>query len=201
MDARLDVWTVGGAETVPLKTKRVTVGKSPDNDLLVEDREVSRVHCVFECYRAGWSVRDMSSRNGTYVNRERLTAERPLREGDEIRIGSTLMVFYDGQLRADVSSTRAGEPPPKLTPRERDVLVELCRPLHTGSIFDRVATTGEIARRLFVTEPAVRQHIRSLVRKFGVPGRGDRCRIELANEAVRRGALSLSEIGESDQQG
>lgn len=68
---------------------RVCVGRSPDSDLAVtSDQRMSRTHFVLECDGAGCRVRDLGSRNGTFVNGERI-GSFDLRDGDEIVAGET----------------------------------------------------------------------------------------------------------------
>ena len=74
---------------VPFDGERVTVGRAVGNDVVLVDDEASRWHAVFERLGALWYVRDLSSRNGTTVNGQRVGTERRLRPGDDIRIGQT----------------------------------------------------------------------------------------------------------------
>jgi DNA-binding NarL/FixJ family response regulator len=81
-----------------------------------------------------------------------------------------------------------------LTPREQEVLVALCRPVLAADVFTEPASIKTIADRLLVTEAAVKQHLGHLYDKFGVPDGLERRRVRLANEAVRRGAVSLGHL-------
>lgn len=63
------------------------IGRASDNQLIIDDPKVSRSHAQLEWNGAGYSLRDLGSVNGTFVNGERLTgAPRLLRDGDEISI-------------------------------------------------------------------------------------------------------------------
>jgi DNA-binding NarL/FixJ family response regulator len=70
--------------------------------------------------------------------------------------------------RGTQSTTEALGAPPALTPRERVVLVELCRPLLSANVFTQPASVREIAEVLVVSEAAVKQHLGRLYEKFGV---------------------------------
>ena len=59
------------------------------------DDTVSRLHAVLENLGFAWSIRDMGSRNGTYLNGEKITAERVLRSGDEVRVGKSRLIFWE----------------------------------------------------------------------------------------------------------
>lgn len=71
------------------------VGRRPDSDIFLDDVTVSRRHAEF--YRRGgrFTVRDVGSLNGTYVNRDRID-EVALSGGDEVQIGKFRLVFLQG---------------------------------------------------------------------------------------------------------
>jgi DNA-binding CsgD family transcriptional regulator len=194
MAAYLEVWTPTGRELVALAAGRVTVGADPANDLaLPADPTLSRLHAVLERYGAGWCVRDLDSRNGTFVNGQRLWRERLLRPGDELRVGATRLV-YRSEEPIGSKATQAAEPPPELTRREREVLVVLCRTVLAGAAFTEPASIREIAEVLVVSEAAVKQHLGHLYDKFGIQGGGERRRVRLANQALRRGAVTIADL-------
>ena len=177
-----------------LEADRSTIGKANENDIAVDDdATASRLHAVLERFPAGWCVTDLGSSNGTWVNGERIWASRRLRHGDEIRVGHTRLVFRD-PLTAPGAATEVEQPPPSLTARERDVLVALCRPLLARDIFTEPASTRSIAEELVITQAAVKQHLANLYEKFGIAPGDDHRRAALANEALRRGAVSLTEL-------
>ncbi len=70
----------------------LTLGRSPDNDLQINDPKVSRYHCVIERKDARYVLKDLNSSNGTFLNAKRIS-EEPLRDGDEIQIGATVLLF------------------------------------------------------------------------------------------------------------
>jgi pSer/pThr/pTyr-binding forkhead associated (FHA) protein len=197
MHAFLEVWRSGGAELVQLGTERITVGRSDGNTIvLADDSQVSRVHAVVEQLGGAWSVRDVNSRNGTFVNGTRVSGEARLSAGDELRIGRTRIVLRADRTADDPGLTEAQAPPPALTPRERDVLIALFSPITGSEMFTEPASTRQIAQALWVSEAAVKQHLLRLYDKFGVYESGERRRVRLANEAVRRGAVTLADLRE-----
>jgi pSer/pThr/pTyr-binding forkhead associated (FHA) protein len=203
MSSHLEVSKPSGRELVPLNGQRVTVGKASTNDVALDhDETVSRLHAVLENLGFAWSIRDMGSRNGTYLNGERITAERVLRSGDEVRVGKCRLIFWEvkqtgeGRLDEETVTAQPMEPPPRLTPRELDVLVVLCRPLVSDDPFPEPASVKRMAGELYVTEAAVKQHLQNLYDKFAIPAEGDR-RVRLANEALRRGAVTLAQLRDS----
>ena len=64
----------------------------------------------------------------------------------------------------------------------------------SGDLFTEPASTREVAAALFVSEAAVKQHLLRLYDKFGLVNDGERRRARLANEAVRRGAVSIADL-------
>jgi pSer/pThr/pTyr-binding forkhead associated (FHA) protein len=179
---------------VALEGDRITLGRSPSNSIpITSDPGISRTHAVIERLPSGWCVRDMGSSNGTFVNGKRVWNERPLRAEDDIRIGETRAIFHTDVGIDEAGETLAESTTLKLTPRERDVLVELCRPALSGGVFTEPASIRQIADALFVTEAAVKQHLLRLYDKFEIH-EGERRRVRLANDAVRRGLVSIEHL-------
>jgi hypothetical protein len=194
MGGFLETWQPG-PELVPLNGDRVTIGKDPSNDVAIAaDGTVSRLHAVLERFSSGWVLRDLGSRNGTFVNGERVFSERVLRPGDEIRCGQSRLVYRADASQPQVTATEAAQPAPQLTHREREVLLALCAPLLRGSLFTEPASVRDVAAELFVTEAAVRQHLLRLYEKFAVPEGAERRRVQLANEAITRGAVTVADL-------
>jgi len=93
-DAFLEVRRKNSLERVELKSPQVTLGRASENSIrFIEDEAVSRRHAVLTRVSDGWSLRDTGSANGTYVNGERLAAERVLKIGDRVTLGSSEFVL------------------------------------------------------------------------------------------------------------
>ena len=189
----LEVWRPGGVQVVLLTGSSVTIGRGEGNGVVLEhDSQVSSLHAVLQAYGSGWAIRDLGSTNGTTVAGERLLTERALRHGDTIQIGQTRLTYRGPATTA--APTTAPRRPPELTRRERDVLIALCRPLFSGEMFHEPATARDIAAALVVTEAAVKQHLLRLYDKFELNPNSTRRRVELANDALRRGAVTPAEL-------
>jgi DNA-binding NarL/FixJ family response regulator len=93
---------------------------------------------------------------------------------------------------------RSGGTLPEITRRERDVLVTLCLPAASSELFVEPASVREIAARLAVTEAAVKQHLLNLYEKFGIVDCGERRRVALAREAIRRGVVEIDDLHQAD---
>ena len=80
----------GGQERYELEQKPVTIGRSPDADIVLSDERSSRLHCGIRFLDDEYFLRDLKSKNGTFLNEERVEMAR-LTPGDRIRIGSVVM--------------------------------------------------------------------------------------------------------------
>lgn len=193
----VELWGGAGRDrVVTLVESAYTFGSDPESaDIALADATVSSVHAGLERVGSAWLLRDLGSRNGTRVNGERLIGQRRLRDGEEVLLGRTRLIFRDGvEARRPPTDALEG-PPANLTRTERTVLVELCRPLMAHNTFQPPASVREIAERLFIGKNAVQAHLANLYDKFGIYGDGDvNRRVVLANEAMQRGAVTIADL-------
>ncbi|MGN6184618.1 MAG: FHA domain-containing protein [Thermoanaerobaculia bacterium] len=77
----------------PLLDAEHTIGRGPDNSITIADGSVSSHHARILRTQQGFAVEDLQSRNGTFVNGERVVEKRPLADGDLIRIGKIILIF------------------------------------------------------------------------------------------------------------
>jgi hypothetical protein len=164
----------GGQHLVSLDADRMrlTLGRSSENDVcLAWDGEVSRLHAELERVGGHWLVVDDGvSRNGTFVAGERINGRRRLQDGDVIRLGGTTVVFRQPGGRV-VLTTRISDQrdlAASVTEAQRRVLVALCRPFKGGASYATPSTNPQIAAELVLTVAAVKTHLRSLFKAFGL---------------------------------
>jgi pSer/pThr/pTyr-binding forkhead associated (FHA) protein len=175
----------------------VAVGRAQPSGLELDDPEVSSLHAELQRVGDDWVVVDDGlSRNGTFVNAERVSGRRRLRDGDVLRFGQTLVVFRaPGAPAGDTAA--AGDVPDaaSVTDTQRRILLALCRPYREGSEFATPATNKHIAEEVFLSVDAVKAHLRALFEKFDV---GDlpqnEKRVRLAELAMRSGVVSPREL-------
>jgi adenylate cyclase len=93
--AKLYIFTRSGRSEFNLADHNV-IGRHPKNRIKVMSIDVSKVHCLITGdHGRRYAVRDLGSRNGTFVNGKRIRSKTPLRDGDEIRLGSTRCLFRE----------------------------------------------------------------------------------------------------------
>ncbi|CAA9535990.1 MAG: hypothetical protein AVDCRST_MAG30-4233 [uncultured Solirubrobacteraceae bacterium] len=79
-------------QSFPLTGTQMTIGRSPDADVFLDDVTVSRDHAGLVQRHGGWFLDDSGSLNGTYVNRKRIDSHR-LEDGDELQIGKYKLTY------------------------------------------------------------------------------------------------------------
>lgn len=179
--------------------QRLSIGRSEAADVsLPFDAEVSRVHAELERLGEEWTLADDGlSRNGSFVNGERVVGRRRLRDGDVLRFGDTPILFRSPSRAAADETVAATERPgvAVVTETQRRVLVALCRPFSAGSEFATPATNKQIAEEVFLSVDAVKANLRALFQRFEV---GDlpqnKKRIRLAELAVHSGVVSPRDL-------
>jgi pSer/pThr/pTyr-binding forkhead associated (FHA) protein len=175
-----------------------TIGRRPETDLCIAwDSEVSGLHA--ELHHAGgeWTIADDGlSTNGTFVDGQRVSGRRRLRDGNRVRVGRTTLVYRakgaEGLGQTVLADSR---PQLQLTDAQRRVLIALCRPYRDGG-FGTPATNQQIADELFLSVDAVKMHLRTLFGKFAL---GDlpqnQKRARLAESALQSGAIAHRDLG------
>lgn len=78
-----------------LDTDVTEIGRHPDSDIFLDDITVSRKHAQIRRATGGFSLHDVGSLNGTYVNKDRVE-EVDLRSGDEVQIGKFKLIVLVG---------------------------------------------------------------------------------------------------------
>ncbi len=107
--ARILLSTPDGQQAVELRDQN-SLGRHPSNSIQLLDKIVSKEHCTIERRANGFTLRDLGSLNGTYVNGERVNGEQDLRHGDDIALGSTRGRFDDGSGRPVAPPAPYGAP-------------------------------------------------------------------------------------------
>jgi pSer/pThr/pTyr-binding forkhead associated (FHA) protein len=196
------VFRDGAGEQVILPVEanaELWVGRGGSADVPLEwDEEVSALHAQIEVVGDECTlVDDGLSRNGSFVNDERVHGRRHLRDGDSLRFGRTVLTYRRPGEDAPEATAVAGEMPAAATvsPAQRKVLLALCRPYKDGDSFATPATNQQIGEGLHLSVDAVKTHMRALFEKLGV---GDipqnQKRVALVERALQSGIVSRREL-------
>ncbi|HZQ63724.1 MAG TPA: FHA domain-containing protein [Gaiellaceae bacterium] len=81
-------------EQFPLDRTQTTIGRSPDCDIFLDDVTVSRRHAIVARGPAAFTIEDLGSLNGTFLNRRRIE-RADLENGDEVQIGKYRLTFLE----------------------------------------------------------------------------------------------------------
>jgi FHA domain/Bacterial regulatory proteins, luxR family len=175
-----------------------SVGREAPADLLLDwDGQVSRLHARFERVDDDWDlIDDGLSRNGTFLNDQRLSGRRRLKDGDTLRFGTTTVTFRSPQPeQPDAPDAPGTASAVSLSTTQRRVLVALCRPYSAGTRFAGPASDEQIADELFLSAGVVRTHLRVLYAKLGVEQLSQaETRVRLVERAFSAGLISERDL-------
>lgn len=91
----------------PLVKKQTTIGSAPDNDVMIDDKSVSRRHAVLVRGLRGFALRDLESTNGTRINGQRAAGGGRVVAGDELEFGSVRFAVMNSPRRPRSLGVRA----------------------------------------------------------------------------------------------
>jgi hypothetical protein len=74
---------------------RTRLGRAQDNEIILDDPKVSRHHAVFNLEADGWTITDLGSANGTFINDQQLEAPYSLQSGDRIGVGDAELSYTE----------------------------------------------------------------------------------------------------------
>lgn len=132
----------GAGQLVPVKQGPLVLGRSSTSDLRLQHPSISRRHAQLVRKGEGFTICDLGSQNGTFVNRKRISAEVELHIGDEIALGNALLKLRGGNASAPVAEPPPPEPKPRVdSPRQPMPR----RRTHTGMSMGRVALIAAVA--------------------------------------------------------
>ncbi|MCW2492988.1 MAG: putative LuxR family transcriptional regulator [Frankiales bacterium] len=150
----------------------MSIGRDAACDIpLPWDAVVSRLHAQLDRVGSNWTLVDEGlSRNGTFLNGERINGRRRLRDGDTFVLGETSFLYRDPEGPGTQQTRIASEPVTvlSLSPTQRNILAALCRPYGDSAQYAAPASNQTIAGELFLSVDAVKTHLRTLFQKFHI---------------------------------
>ena len=101
----------------PLMKNEVSIGRDINNEIVINDAEISRKHCRLVMSADGFAIEDLGSTNGTWVNERRIAGPHQLVSGESIRLGDNITLTYE-LVGVDVDATVASSSaaPPTIQP-------------------------------------------------------------------------------------
>lgn len=163
-----------------LKPGKNTLGRSTDNDIVIADESVSRRHAEIDYQVNRLVIQDLGSKNGTFVNQERITRPRNLKSGDQIHIGQQLTrLFYRSTDPLSVAVDNLSETKPRI----RELALEPVDP--------RAALLYEVANRL-TQVPDLEKALGEISELIRTAMNADKCLVIQAGGFDRIEALGFS---------
>jgi len=172
--------------------ERLTIGRSDQSGLALSwDPEVSRTHAQLELVGGDWTlVDDGLSRNGSFINGERVVGRRRLDDGDMLRLGRSSLLFRAPGAVSDTTVVADEAGLVRVSEAQRRVLVALCRPLNEPGGAGVPSSNRQIAEELHLSQDGVKTHVRALFAKLGIDELPQyRKRTELAHRALDVGLV------------
>lgn len=190
----------GALQVVSLEPlSSLTIGRGSGCDLrLPWDEKVSRVHAQLDRVGQHWTVVDDGlSRNGTFLNGERVSGRRRLHDGDTLVLGETSFNFRDVRGRTSQLTTVQDEvmTVSSLSTTQRQILVALCRPYKQETPYATPASNLQVAAEVFLSVDAVKTHLRTLFQKFHIEDLPqNQKRVKLVERAFALGIVTRRDL-------
>ena len=149
------------AATIELTENLITIGRTPENSICIQDTNVSRRHGILVRDGDNYQLHDFKSANGTYVNGEQIMAAK-LKDGVSIRFGSVELRYESGLAKvAPLGATQADQkmlptPPKGSSGKERGGMSKRMKPEYApGSLLSVPATIqpGSLAKPISPPSP------------------------------------------------
>ena len=168
-----------------LRKDKTTLGRSADNDIPLLDPFSSGHHAAIVCARGGFLIRDIGSKNGTFLNGKKVARDVELKRGDEILVGSTRVIF-DKEVSSNVEVTESAAPSRNINTiiHLNDILKKpdietTIEGLSTAADFVRIksdlksmAVLNEVSQALLLHQPETEllEHIMDLISALSADG-------------------------------
>ena len=169
---------------IQVGTEPLIIGRSPQNQIQIDQESVSRRHCHIRFSGSEFLVSDLGSTNGTYVNDDLVEAEGRLRHGDQLKVGRTILKFIAGD---DVEVQYHEEIYRLMT---TDGLTQLHNKRYFDEMIDREVARAKRYKRSFSLLVFDVDHFKNINDRFG----------HLAGDAILRqlGAVLLGRLRVND---
>jgi pSer/pThr/pTyr-binding forkhead associated (FHA) protein len=177
----------------------MSIGRDDGCDISLSwDAAVSRLHAQLDRIGPNWTLVDEGlSRNGTFLNGDRINGRRRLRDGDTIVLGDTSFRYHEPEGTSAQQTRIAAESVTilSLSPTQRQILTALCRPYRDDAPYATPASNQVIANELYLSVDAVKTHLRTLFHKFHIEDLPqNQKRAKLVERAFSLGLISRRDL-------
>jgi pSer/pThr/pTyr-binding forkhead associated (FHA) protein len=191
----------GKQTSLPLAHDEYALGRAESNSIRLTDRNISRKHAILARSDQGWTVRDIDSYNGTFVNGVRVVGDQSLRHGDLVQLGDYRLELIDESLLTAPTPTPAGRGT-TLSPLHTrpDRLVMIVGPT-PGAEFPLVGDRLTIGRSeecpISINHSSVSRHHAELIKidkgRYEVIDKGSANGIRINGVELKRGLLEAGD--------
>ncbi len=178
---------------IPLDKPRLTIGRKPDNDLVIDNPAVSGHHALIFSEEGAFFIEDLGSTNGTFVNDAKIQKEK-LKNSDRVALGKHVLIYQD--------EIAPAPPPRKETESDKPMLLETAKPkellkalpgtMKTAAVGGK---TAEKVGRLTVVSGETDRKAYELTGHLTVIGAEDTATVKLAGWFAPKNAALISRRG------
>jgi hypothetical protein len=177
----------------------MSIGRDAGCDISLSwDAAVSRLHAQLDRIGPNWTLVDEGlSRNGTFLNGDRINGRRRLRDGDTFVLGDTSFRYREPEGTSAQHTQIAAESVTilSLSTTQRQILAALCRPYKDNAPYATPAANQAIANELYLSVDAVKTHLRALFHKFHIEDLPqNQKRAKLVERAFSLGLISRRDL-------
>jgi hypothetical protein len=121
------VLILGAKKTIPLELPVINIGRRLDNQIVIDDKSVSRIHAQIRWSNGYFTLFDLDSKAGTFVNNHRIN-KAILHPGDVIALADVILIYYQGQMAEkenEIPMTETRPNTPSQIPQEMNTSSDL----------------------------------------------------------------------------
>jgi pSer/pThr/pTyr-binding forkhead associated (FHA) protein len=179
---------------IPLENPQLTIGRKPDNDLVIDNPAVSGHHARVVQEAGGFFIEDLGSTNGTFLNEGKVQKQK-LKNTDCINVGKHALIFQD-----EVAPPPPPPPPPKETDSDKTMILDTAKQKELLKALGTVKTAAMTAKQekvgwLTVATGDTDKKEYELTGRLNVIGKEDTASVRLVGWFAPNNAAMLSRRG------
>ncbi len=176
---------------IPLENPQLTIGRKPDNDLVIDNPAVSGHHARVVKEAGGFFIEDLGSTNGTFLNDEKVQKQK-LKNTDCINVGKHALIFQD-----EVAPPPPPPPPPKESDSDKTMILDTAKQKELLKALGTVKTAAvtEKVGWLTVATGDTDKKEYELTGRLNVIGKEDTASVRLIGWLAPKNAAMLSRRG------